>query len=1033
MIGSFARHPTAANLLMLVLLAMGVFSLSRLRRDTFPDFAPSEVQITAAYRGASAEEIEEVICTRLEDALDGVRYVKEIRSEAREGMAVVTVEMEESGDFPAFKDEIDTEIAAIDDFPVDVEDPVIAELHTSDPVLSILAAGPMSASDLKAYCEDLKRRLQTLSAVSLVDIEGFADHQLRIELFPDALMKYGVSVADVADVVARQNVDMPAGVIEANERDILLRFVEQRKSVRELEDLIIIAQRNGAELKLRDLGRVVDLFELEEDRINLGGRRAGLLQVKMNKNQDVIRVAKAVRAFLDQERERAPQLEIEITRDSSALVAGRLQMLLTNGWQGMILVFVVMWMFFNLRLSFWVVMSLPVSFLGAFFFVPGFDLTINMLTMVGLLLALGLLMDDGIVIAENIASHRARGKGPLDSAIDGVSEVSAGVLSSFVTTVCVLGPLVALEGNIGKILKVVPIILVLVLAVSLIEAFLILPSHLGHSLKESSEKAPNPLRRRFDAAIEWVRERLLGGIVDLLLRWRYLWTGCVMMAFLLSLGLFAGGVVRFQAFPELDGDVVVARLLMAPGTPFEKTEAAVRRITDGLEEVNAALKPLQPDGQDLVQTVYTRFNVNDDANEKGPHVATVYADLLTAEKRNARIDDVLDRWRSAIGEIWDSQNLTVAEPTAGPGGRNIEVRLLGENLEELRNASLGVRDWFASFRGVSNLSVDIRAGKPELRIRLRPGATGLGLPAGEMARQLRAAYAGISADEFQVGPESYEIEVRLAPSARDSLADLDDFYFTLPDGKQIPLGSVSTVAENVGWSRIVRVDGRRTVTIRGDVNTQFANTARILQRFEEDYLSVLRRQFPGVEASIEGEISESRTTQASMQRALLVGLIGVFILLSFQFRSYVEPLVVMAAIPFAFVGVIWGHLIMGIDISLPSLLGFVSLSGVVVNDSILLVMFLKMRAAEGRNIVDSAGRASRERFRAIMITSLTTIAGLLPLLSERSLQAQILIPLAISIVFGLIASTVLVLLVIPCLYTILADFGLANAEGKDSH
>ncbi|MCA9251548.1 MAG: efflux RND transporter permease subunit [Phycisphaerales bacterium] len=1026
MIRYFAKHPTAANLLMLIFLVMGVLSLRSLRRETFPDFAASEVQIRVPYRGATAEEVEQVICTRVEDVLDGVRFVKEIRSEAREGVAVITVEMEDGANFAEFKDEIDTEVAAIDDFPDDVEDAVITQLHTTDPVLSVLVAGPMSAPDLKAYCEDLKRRLQMQTVTSLVEIEGFADHQFRVELEPEALMKYGVSVADVSDVIARQSVDLPAGVIETEDRDILVRFTEQRTTPQELEELIIVAGRNGAELKLRDLGRVVDLFEFKEDRINLGDQRAGLLQIKKTKNQDIIRVARSVESFLQDERERFPQLDIKVTQDLSRLVVDRLQMLITNGWQGMILVFLAMWMFFNIKLSFWVVMSLPVSFLGAFFFVPQFDLTINMLTMVGLLLALGLLMDDGIVIAENIASHRAKGKSPLNAAIDGVAEVAGGVFSSFVTTVSVLGPLAALEGNIGKVLKVVPIILILVLVVSLIEAFFILPAHLAHSLHASPDKPANRLRKWFDNAIEWVRERVFGRTIDMLIHWRYLWVGCVFFVFLLSAGLFAGGVVRFQAFPDLDGDLVVARLLMPAGTPFEKTESVVNQIKDGLAEVNRKFKPRQPDEQDLVTTVYSRFNLNEDAFETGPHVATIFADLLTAEKRDARVDDILEEWRKSIGELPDVQQLVLTEPSLGPAGRNIEIRFSGDDLTDLRNAAIEARDWFASFRGVSNLAVDLHEGKSEMRIRMRAGATGLGLFGRDVARQLRAAFAGVTADEFQVGPESYEIEVRLAGDARNNPADLDYFHCTLPDGKQIPLDAIATIEEAVGWSRIARVNGQRTVTLRGDLDSKQTNTAQIMKLFETEFASKLHETHHGVTYTIEGETKEARVTQGSMRRGMLIGLIGVFILLSFQFRSYIEPLVVMVAIPLALVGVVWGHLMLGKDISMPSLLGFVSLAGVVVNDSILLVLFLKMRAADGTPVHEAARRASRERFRAITITSLTTMAGLTPLLFERSLQAQVLIPLAISIVFGMLASTVLVLLVIPSLYTILDDFGFTS-------
>lgn len=1026
MIRFAAAHPTVSNLLMLTFLAMGVFTLASLRRETFPDFSSNKIEIRVVYPGAAAEEIEQAICRRVEDAIDGVRYVKEVISDAREGIGIITVEAEEGADVVTFKDEIETEVSAIDEFPAEAEDPVISELNTTDLVLALLVSGPMSASDLKAHCEDIKDRLQQLPDLSLIEIHGFSDHQFRVELSAVALMRHGLSVAAVADVIARQNVDLPAGVIETPARDILVRFQDERSSARSLEELVVLAEPGGAELRVGDLGRVVNLFEQPEDKVTNDGRRAALLHVRKTKSQDVIRVANAVRDFVNDEQSRQPQVDLRITQDSSTLVKDRLRMLLRNAWQGIVLVFLVMWMFFNVRLSFWVVMSLPVSFLGAFFFLPMFNLTINMITMVGLLLALGLLMDDGIVIAENIATHRARGKSSLKSAVDGISEVAGGVFSSFTTTVCVLGPLAAIEGDIGKVLRVVPMILILVLSVSLIEAFLILPAHMAHSLHASDPTRVNPFRKRFDAAIDWVRESILGRLVDAAIAWRYLWVGCVAAVFLVSVGLVVGGVVRFQAFPDLDGDVVVARVLMPPGTPLARTEQAIARMTSGLDRVNEEFRPRQPDGQDLIQLVYTQFNRNDDAFETGPHVATVFVDLLAAEARDARVDDVLQSWRRHVGELPDALSIVYAEPSFGPAGRNIEIRLTGDDLARLRAAADEMNAWLGEFVGVYNLAVDLRRGKPELRVRLREGAFGLGLDAAAVARQLRGAYQGLTADEIRVGAESYEIDVQLAPADQNSMADIEYFRCTLPDGSLVPLSAVAEIETGVGWSRVAHVDGRRTVTIRGDLDSRKANTVAVIGALRRDFVPGFGERYPEIGLSFEGEIENAQVTQGSMRRGMLIGLLGVFILLSFQFRGYVEPLIVMVAIPLALIGVVWGHLLLGIDLSMPSVLGFISLSGVVVNDSILLVLFLKQRRSEGGEAAAAAAQASRQRFRAIAITSLTTIAGLLPLLAERSLQAQVLIPLAVSIVFGLMASTVLVLLVVPAMYVILDELGLSS-------
>ena len=1030
MIAFFARHPTAANLLMLVFLAAGLLSVGKLRRETFPDFRPTEVEIRVAHPGATSEEVEESVCQRLEDALDGVRFVEELRSDARQGLGIVTVEMQSRGDYQAFKDEIDTAVAAIDDLPAGTEDPIVTQLHTTDHVVSLLVTGPMSLADLKTYSEDLKERLQQQPQISLVRIQGFSDRQLRIELSEDALGSYGLSAGEVAEIVRRQSVNLPAGTVEAEDTEITIRFVEERRSPQELEDLVILAGRGGAEVRLRDIGRVVDRFEWDEEQVLFGNRRAALLTVEMTNDQDVIRRAAAVADFVDQERRRRPQLDFELTENNSILVKDRLGLLVDNGWQGMLLVFLTLWLFFNVRLSFWVVMSLPVSFLGAFFLMPYLGLTLNMMTMVGLLLALGILMDDGIVVAENIAAHRARGKSAMDAAVDGVHEVKAGVFSSFITTVCVLGPLALLEGDIGSVLEVVPLTLILVLVVSLVADFCILPAHLGHAMTHYDPNRTNRFRRSFDRAIDWVREELVGRSVDVLLRWRYPWVGAVLALFLVSIGLIAGGVIKFQAFPDLDGDVIQARLVLPQGTPLARSQQVVRQITDGLARVDERFTPLQPGGQHLVKTVYVRFNQNPDAFENGPHVATVTADLLTAERRNARLDDVFAAWREAVGHPADVVNLAFTEPGFGPQGRSIEIRLQGSDLAGLKAAATEMKQWLSGFAGVSNLSDDLRPGRQELHVRLREGAVGLGLDAENMARQLRSAFQGVTADEIQVGSESYEIDVRLMHADRDSLADFESFYFNLPGGERVPLSAVAEVETDRGWSRIARVGGVRTVTLRGDVDSRQANTMNLIEQMKRTLLPQYEAKYPGVAVSFEGEPKEGATTRKSILRGMLIGLLGVFILLSFQFRSYVEPLTVMMAIPLAMIGVVAGHLIMGIQLSMPSILGFVSLAGIVVNDSILLVLFLKMQRREGADVVESARLASRQRFRAIVLTSLTTIAGLLPLLAERSLQAQTLIPLATSIAFGLMASTVLVLLVIPSFYLILADVGLVEDVGR---
>lgn len=1037
MIRSFAGHPTASNLLMALFLIAGLLALPGILRETMPDFAPSEVEIRIPYPGAAAEDVEEAVSRRVEDALDDVNFVQEIRTDSREGLSITIVEMDEAGDFQTFFNDIERGVAAISDFPAGVESPVVEELGRTELVLGVLVSGPLSVTDLKAYCEDLKDRMRE-AGLGLIDVEGFSQRQLRVSLSKPALRRAGLSASAVRDALAAQNMNQPLGTVETRERDILVRFDDERRTPEELEDLVLWAGPDGSLIRLGDVARVEDLFERDEQKIVRNGERSALLNIRKTKAEDTIRVARAAKAFLEEESLRQPQMAFTVTQDQSLILADRLDMLVSNGVQGLLLVFLVMWAFFNVRVSLWVAMGLPVSFLGAFLIAPQIGLSLNMFTMVGLLLALGLLMDDAIVIAENIAAHRQRGKNPLAAAVDGTKEVAAGVFSSFLTTLCVLGPLAFIGGQIGRVMRVVPMMLILVLAVSLVEAFLILPSHLNHAMHHFDPRKANPLRRRFDAFIEWLREALAGRAVPALLEWRYLVLGTLLALFVLSVGMLATGRIKVQGFPDLEGDVVYARLLLPQGTPLERTEATVGLILDALARTDETFSPLQPGGRNLVQNAYVQFNRNTEAFESGPHVATIVVDLLAAEKRTGTIEAYLAEWREQIGALPDVISLTLSEPAFGPAGRPIEVRLRGSDLDTLKAAALDLREWFGRFDGVVNLSDDLRPGKPELRVRMREDAHGIGLRSADVARQLQGAFQGLVADEIQVGPESYEIDVRLAKADRASLQDLEDFALVLPDGTETPLRSVVAWEEGRGWARVARFNRMRAVTLYGDVDTRRINTNELMSVFRRDALEEFQREYPGVQLAIAGEPEETGRARASMLAALGLGMIGVFVLLSFQFRTYTEPLIVMVAIPFSMIGVIWGHALMSTPISMPSLMGFIALSGVVVNDSILLVIFLKNARTKNATLHEAAAQASRARFRAVLLTSSTTIAGLLPILLERSLQAQVLKPLVISTVFGLLASTMLVLLALPCMYMILGDLGwieryerLSGEEGEE--
>ena len=1033
MIRYFASHPTAANLVMAVFLAAGLFAAPLVKRETFPDIPADEVEVRIVLAGASAADVEEAICQRVEDVVDGIENLFEKRCEAREGLAIATLQMREGGKIERFLDDVKTEVEAIDTFPEDAETPVIRQLGRTDLVATVAVTGPMAPPDLKAFAERIKDEVLLIDGVSKVTVEGFSEHQIRIEIPAMTLRQYGLGVAGIADIITSQSVDLPTGTIETTESSVLIRFDDERRNPREFEDLIVVGGKSGAEVRLGDIATVTDRFEFDEEKVLFNGERAAYLIVEKGKGDDTLAVIDALGAYLEHQRAVAPPTTtFTLTQDISSIVRDRLTMLLANGAQGLVLVFLTMWAFFSLRFSFWVAMGLPVSFLGAIAAMAVIGYSFDMITMVGLLIAVGLIMDDAIVIAENVAVHRRDGLGPVDAAVAGVRQVAPGVLASFLTTVCIFGSLAFLKGDIGAILKVMPVILIVTLTVSLIEAFLVLPRHLTHALAAARPAQGGAVRRRLDAGVEWAREALAGRAVDAAVRWRYLTLGLVILAFLGAVSVIAGGVLKFQAFPDLDGDVIEARVLLPQGSPLERTERVVDRITSALDRVNEEFSPRQPDGRALVRNVGIQFSKNVDAYETGAHVATVSVDLLSAEVRDAPLDEVLGRWRHLVGTLPDVISMKFAEKQLGPAGRAIDVRLRGPDLVALKEASLSLQSWLNAYRGVVDLADDLRPGKPEVRVRLREGATALGHNAAEIAAQLRSAFHGTTATEIQVGPESFEIDVRLSEVDRDSLADLEAFTITGPGGEQVPLSAVAVLETGRGLARINRVDGLRTVTVQGEVDTVFGNVGEIIDDTRRRWVPRLGERNPAISVSWEGEVERGATTASSLRRNFGLGVLGVFLLLCFQFRSYVEPIVVMTAVPLGLIGVVAGHLAMGLDLSMPSMVGLASLAGIVVNNSILLVTFIRVRRRAGESAADAARLAARQRFRAIVLTSMTTVAGILPLLTETSLQAQVLIPLVTSLAFGLLAATTLVFLVVPAFYTVLDDFGLTTFVEADA-
>jgi multidrug efflux pump subunit AcrB len=791
---------------------------------------------------------------------------------------------------------------------------------------------------------------------------------------------------------------------------------------------VVVSDPEGGELTLGDIATLKQTGEQEEEKILFNGERALVLEVSKTLREDSLRLMDELTGLMERERRRLGEsVRLTITQDMTSIVRDRLQMLVENGFMGLALVIAVMSLFFRPRLALWAVLGLPAAFMGAFFVMGVAGLSLNMITLVALLMAIGIIMDDAVVITDNVAAHASEHDSVLKSVVEGTRQVLPGVLSSFLTTVAVFAPLSFLAGELGAVLEVLPVVLIAALAASLVEAFWILPHHLKGSVPRLKEGDDSRFRAEFERGFEAFREGI-GRAADAAIRWRYAVLALMATVILGSAGFIAGGHIGSEAMPDIDGDVLEARILMPQGTPLHRTEGVAELVEAAMLRLDERLTPEQPDEDRLVEATQVRFNYNPSAREAGAHVATVIVDLLDAERRSKTLDELTEAWHEEIGPIAGLHRLTIQEPGFGPAGVPIEVRLQGEDLDALKAAAVEMAGHLAGYQAAYNVMDDLRPGKPQRTFSLAPGAYSLGLSAEEVASQLRASLLGEIADTQRIGDWDIEILVRHAEADRDGLDDLADATVTLPDGRRVPLSEVATVTQRRDWARITRIDGRRTVTVEADVDARLSSGQAIVADLSGSWLEDFKRRHADVDVIFEGQVARSAETGTSIAKGLFVGLVGIFVILSFQFRSYLEPIIVMLSIPLAFIGAVWGHVVMGYYLSMPSLIGAAGLAGIVVNNAILLIQFIKGHREQGLSAVEAAGQASRDRLRAILISSSTTIAGLLPLLAETSTQAAAIKPLVISVVFGLLSATVLVLLVIPALYVLIDDWGWTKVE-----
>ncbi len=1010
---------------MIVVLLLGIYALPKLQKDTFPVTPTKDVEIRITYPGASPMEVLEEICYPLEDALDKLNGIRELSCDARENVAIANAEISLGHDIDILTTDIQQQVNSISDFPDRVEQITVAKLDRIASVASVAITGDMTPEDLYLYAKEIKQRIKANPLIAQVAIGGFSDQEIEVRVSQWKLNQYGLSISGLTNLVQQQGISVPAGVFANDLEELSVRFDNLGSQVNDFKNIVVKTSASGTQIKLGDIADIEQKFVTEEDKILFDGKRAALLQISKTYFQDSLKVRDAVEKMIEKERLAAPAgVEFTITQDVSVNIKERLRILTSNGIQGLGLAFLMLWLFFNFRFSFWVAMGLPVSFLGAIFTMQLLGYTINMMTMVGLIVAIGLLMDDSLIIAENIAAKRQAGMSAFEASISGTIQVFPGVIASFATTLMVIGPLMFLSGKMGEVLRYIPIVLLITLLVSLIEAFLILPAHLAHSRLESGS---SPIRSRFIKIFEWIRDHFFVPIARVAMKAPYFTLGLLLMVVMGSTAAFYGGFLKFRAMPSLESDTLQARILLPQGSLLSRTETVVSKVSQALNKINEEYNSKYPDSNPLVNSITIMYNTNIDANESGPHMATVSADLLPAQYRKESIKSLIQNWKKKVGPTADIVSLKFTDKERGLAGNGIDIRVQGASLQELNKVSRNLIKWLKGFDGVFNLSNDIRLGRAEIHVTLKDEAGVMGVSAAQVAQTLRSAVKG-STDltVFQVG-ELVDITIKLDEFTNEaSLESLRDLAVTASNGVLVPLSSIAIFQQGQTFSRINRINGMNTVTVQGNINTRIANAHEIMQQFYKEFVPQSRKTFPDVRFVSQGQDKESADTGSSLRTYFALGIVGIYLILVFLFRSFTQPIAVLLAIPMGWIGVVWGHLGLGIDLTIPSLVGFATLAGIVVNDNILLVNFIKENITKGVSLMESCREAVRDRFRAIFITSLTTFAGLLPLLTETSTQAQFLVPLIASIAFGLISATLLASIIVPCVLLILDDLNLTR-------
>ncbi|MBP02543.1 MAG: multidrug transporter AcrB [Rhodospirillaceae bacterium] len=1028
------RHGVAPNLLMFFMIASGIYNAFIIPVEVFPEIKLNTISVSVEYLGASPREIEESILQRIEEQIEGIDGIQDITSTAIENKGSVLIELATDEDASEKLDEIKAEINQINSFPAGAERPEVRETSNRKRVVEIAVLGNIGERNLKELANKIKDDLVLKNAISLAEVSGTRDYEISIEVPNSNLRSYNLSLPKISEIVGRESLDLPSGKIESKNEDIVLRTLGRNYERLDFEDIVILSGSNGAQVKLSDISNVRDGFREQGLISSFNGEPAVFVKIYRTGDEQVLAVVNAVDKYI--QTELTPALptgaSIKIWRNDAEELTSRLNLLLKNGAIGLILVIVTLTLFLDIRLALWTSLGILVAFIAAIGVLNLLDNTINQIALFGFILAIGIVVDDAIVISENIYSANEAGLSPLEAAINGAQRVSIPVFFAVATTIVAFSPLLFVPGVSGKFLGQMPVIVIILLLLSLLEAMLILPYHLSH-INLDKPKSQNKLLGYITNIQKYFSknlEKFVNGPLSKALHFVTLRPWVIVSAasalILLSFGLVKGGYVKVQFFPIVEGRYITATIELKTGTPLDRTKEIADEILRIGKKVERSFNSrLEENDPPLVKSVYIlvgsqdfaappvgQTNMLPDSNK-----ASVVMELVKPETRSVSVDEFQDAWRSAVGTLpnvsrlfFSSQLFNLGEP--------VQVEVSASSKQELNYAIDQIQQRLSSVSGVFDIRNDRDEGKREVQLQLRPQARVYGISLQDLAVQIRAAFFGSEAVRVQRGSEEIRVYVRLPKNERNSILGLRNYRVQVPGFGFVPLQAVATITEGISPSAIKRRNGRSIVSITANVDDSKITGQEVSSLLENSILPKISEQVSGLRYSFGGEQREQSRTLPKLFSNFILSLFVIYALLAIAFKSYIQPLIIMAAIPFGTIGAILGHLILGLNLTLPGIFGIVGLAGVIVNGALVMIDFINEEKSQGKPIREAIISGTKSRFRPIMLTALTTFLGVLPLIIEKSIQAQFLVPVACSIGFGVLFGTAVQLLLVPALISI---------------